>query len=61
MLKALIFEDVAGAEVSQDVPGGVSTAPTEEVEMEEEEEEEEEENRTFTSNGSARANLAGRG
>ena len=38
------FEDVAGAEVPRDAPGGVDTAPMEEVDMEEEEEEEEEEN-----------------
>ena len=33
------FKDVASAEVPQDVPGGVGTAPMEKVEMEEEEEE----------------------
>ena len=33
------FEDVAGAEVTQDIPGGVGTTPMEEVEMEKEEEE----------------------
>jgi len=38
------FEDVAGAEVPRDVPGGVGTVPIEEVKMEEEEEEKEEEN-----------------
>jgi len=38
------FEDVAGAEVSHDIPGRVGTALMEEVEIEEEEEEEEEEN-----------------
>jgi len=36
------FEDVTGAEVPRDAPGGVGTAPIEEVEVEEEEEEEEE-------------------
>jgi len=33
------FEDVSGAEVPMDAPGGVGTAPMEEVEVEEEEEE----------------------
>ena len=36
------FEDVASAEVLRDAPGGVGTAPMEEVKMEEEEEEDEE-------------------
>ena len=53
------FEDIAGAKVSRDAPGGVGIAPMEEVEMEEEEEQEE--TRSFTSNGSEKENLAGRG
>ena len=56
------FKDVDGTEVPQDTPGGVGTAPMEEVKMEEEEEEEEEKRkrktRTSISNGSERANLA---
>ena len=59
-IKIPYFEDVTSAEVPRDAPGGVGTAPMEEVEMEEEEEEEEEKTRTFTSNESERANLAGR-
>jgi len=37
--KRLRFEDVAGVEVSQDVPSRIGTTPMEEVEVEEEEEE----------------------
>ena len=33
------FEDVAGVEVPQDAPGGLGTAPMEEVKVKEEEEE----------------------